>query len=106
VRLGDEVKRRLQDAATRSRIIDEVRGRGFFIGIELVADKATRQPLDAKDVGRIAARCEQRGVRIMACGRYGSAIRLMPPLIITKEHFNKAVDVFVDVVGEIEHEVL
>ena len=104
--VGDEVKQRLKEAAAESKIIDEVRGQGFFIGIELVADKETRQPLDTKHVRLIAGRCEQRGVRIMSCGRYGSTIRLMPPLIITRDHFRKAVDVLVDVVRDSESEIL
>ena len=104
--VGGEVKQRLKEAAAESKIIDEVRGRGFFIGIELVADKDTRQPLDTKHVGFIAGRCEQRGVRIMSCGRYGSTIRLMPPLIITRDHLRKAVDVLVDVIRDSESEIL
>ena len=104
--IGDEVKQRLKEAAAESKIIDEVRGRGFFIGIELVSDKDTRQPLDTKHVRLIAGRCEQRGVRVMSCGRYGSTIRLMPPLIITRDHLRKAVDVLVDVIRESENEIL
>lgn len=102
VAVGEEVVRHLKAAAARSPIIDEVRGSGFFIGIELVADKKTRKPLAPKQAGLIVQGCEKRGVRIMACGRYGSTIRLMPPLIITKEHFLRAVDVLLEVVRDSE----
>jgi 4-aminobutyrate aminotransferase len=85
--VGEEMKQELTAIAEKSAFLDGVRGRGFFIGVELVADKTTKAPLDLKRVGAILQRCEQSGVRIMSCGRYGSTLRLMPPLTITKEHF-------------------
>lgn len=100
--VGAELKAHLLEAARTSSIIDEVRGRGFFVGVELTSDKKTRQPLDAKIVGEILKKCEQRGVRVMSCGRYGSTIRLMPPLVITREHLRKSVDIFIGAVKEAE----
>jgi len=106
VALGDEVRRLFTEAARTSRVIDEVRGRGFFIGVELVRDKATRAPIEAKGMGLLAQRCERRGVRFMGCGRYGSTIRLMPPLVITREHLMRGVGILLDVIRDSEAEVL
>lgn len=100
---GAEIKAELAAIAADSAILDDVRGRGFFIGVELVADKATRKPLEPKRVGAILQRCEQLGVRIMACGRYGSTIRIMPPLTITKAHFREGLRRFAQAVSEVEH---
>jgi 4-aminobutyrate aminotransferase len=100
--VGQELKARLLEVARTSTIIDEVRGRGFFIGIELVSDKKTRRPLDPKVVGQILKTCEQRGVRVMACGRYGSTVRLMPPLVITREHLRIATEIFIGAVKQAE----
>jgi len=44
--VGEEIKDRLRQGAEETRIIGDVRGRGFMIGIELVKDKETREPLD------------------------------------------------------------
>ncbi|WP_457154063.1 aminotransferase class III-fold pyridoxal phosphate-dependent enzyme, partial [Mesorhizobium sp. P5_C1] len=96
------MKAELTAIAAKSRFMDDVRGRGFFIGIELVSDKATRTPLDAKRVGAILQRCEQLGVRVMACGRYGSTIRLMPPLVTTKAHLWEGIRIFAAAVAEVE----
>lgn len=101
--VGEEIKAELSKVAERSRTIDDVRGRGFFIGLELVSDKQERTPLDPKSVGAILQRCEQRGVRIMACGRYGSAIRLMPPLVITRRHLRDGLRIFTEAVDEFEN---
>ncbi len=103
--LGEELKLYLTAASKKSRMIDEIRGRGFFIGIELTSDKASRVPLNPKIVAKIINRCERAGVRIMACGRYGSTIRLMPPLVVTREHLWRACDIFIDAVNQSEAEL-
>jgi 4-aminobutyrate aminotransferase-like enzyme len=41
----------------------------------------------------------------MACGRYGSTIRLMPPLVITREHLRKGCDILIDAIKESEGEI-
>lgn len=103
--VGAEIKQHFLSASTKSPIIDEVRGRGLFIGIELVSDKKTRKPLNVQLVGQILKRCEQQGVRVMSCGRYGSTIRLMPPLVITREHLRKASDILIESIREKENEI-
>ena len=103
--IGEELKQQLIAASGSSPIIDEVRGRGLFVGIELVSDKKTRKPLNSRVVGQITKRCEQQGARIMACGRYGSTIRLMPPLVITREHLRKGCDILINAIKESEGEI-
>jgi 4-aminobutyrate aminotransferase-like enzyme len=70
--------------------------------LELVSDKKTRAPLDAKIMGQIAKTCEQRGVRVMACGRYGNVFRLMPPLVITRAHLDQGLDILIGAIKEAE----
>jgi 4-aminobutyrate aminotransferase len=103
--IGEEAKRYLIEASKKSPIIGEVRGLGLFIGIELVSDKITRKPLSPTVMARILKRCEQRGARVMGCGRYGSTIRLMPPLVITREHLHAGSDILLDAIKESESEV-
>jgi len=103
--VGDEIKQHFIEASKKSPIIDEVRGRGLFIGIELVSDKATRKPLSPKIMGQILKKCEQRGVRVMGCGRYGSTIRLMPPLVVTRDHLRRGSDILINAIKESEGEV-
>jgi 4-aminobutyrate aminotransferase-like enzyme len=49
--------------------------------------------------------CERGGVRIMACGRYGSAVRIKPPLIITTAHFRDGLRIFAEAVAAVESEM-
>lgn len=101
-KLGADLKQRLLDFQKNCRLVGEVRGRGLFIGVELVSDKDKRTPLEAKYMGQIAKTCEQRGVRVMACGRNGNTFRLMPPLVITEAHLHKGIDIFLEAIKEVE----
>jgi 4-aminobutyrate aminotransferase len=103
--VGEEMKGELSRLLAGSDIVDDIRGRGFFIGLELVTSKATRTPLPGAMVGKITRECERNGVRVMSCGRYGSAIRLMPPLTTTKTHFRDGLRIFAEAVISVENEL-
>lgn len=95
-KLGAEIITELLAGAKKTNIIGEVRGRGFFIGVELVADKATKEPLPFEKVGAILGELLNAGVTCVPCGRYHNVIRFMPPLVITKNYLNKATDILID----------
>jgi 4-aminobutyrate aminotransferase len=95
--LGEEIKARLVDAMSTVRCIGDVRGNGLMIGIELVADRATKQPLEPNVSGEIAMKLMNRGIQITPCGRYGNVFRIMPPLTLPREYATKALDVMLDV---------
>ena len=68
--------------------VGDIRGQGLLIGIELVADKATKEPLAGEKVGAIKDRCMELGTII---GRNGNTIPglsniliIAPPLILTE----------------------
>jgi len=96
--VGEEIKKKLSDFAKDSRIMGEVRGRGFMLAVEFVQDKATRKPVSGMAIGNLMWMMRDRGVLAFPCGRYGNVMRFMPPLVCTREHFNKAVDIFLDIV--------
>jgi len=100
--VGEEIKNKLITAAKDSKVIDEVRGKGFMIGVELVKDKETREPVGQDKMSSIVEKARERGIHILPCGRYGSVVRLMPPLTTTRAYFNKAVDIVLDVIKESE----
>ena len=61
--------------------VGEVRGRGLFLAIELVADKKTRAPLSKAITVRIYEECVKRGLLSMA---YAPRVRLQPALTIDR----------------------
>ncbi|MDQ7794045.1 MAG: aspartate aminotransferase family protein [bacterium] len=72
--------------------VGEVRGLGLMVGLELVADRATRQPFDPKRwVGwELQEACRREGVLLRSLG---DIISLSPPLVITEEQIDLVVAV-------------
>jgi 4-aminobutyrate aminotransferase len=68
-----------------------------MIGIEMVEDKESRTPLDKDTIGKIIGGMLNRGMIMVPCGRYGNVFRFMPPLVITRKHAFKAVEILLEV---------
>lgn len=98
--VGAETLQRLQAAAEELEIIGQVRGRGLMIGLELVANRETGEPLSAEETGAIVDAMLRRGVIMVPCGRNGNVLRLMPSLTIPRSYFNAAIDIMLDVFRE------
>jgi len=88
---GRELMRALEPIAGH-RIVGDLRGRGLLVGIELVKDRATREPFprDAQVAERVRQAALERGVTcypIQGCadGERGDHILLAPPFIIASE---------------------
>ncbi len=87
--LGDRLMARMADWPARFRRVGQVRGLGLMIGFELVRDGLTKEPApEIRD--RIVALAFERGLLVLGAG--GSAIRLCPPLVITWEQADCALD--------------
>jgi len=78
-----------------------VRGRGLMIGIELVKDKATREPVAALR-NRVEVLAFERGLMILGCGE--TSIRLCPPLIVNEHEAMIALDLLEDALSQAEQE--
>jgi 4-aminobutyrate aminotransferase len=94
--LGEEIKNRIKAEAEEIRIIGDVRGRGLMIGIEMVEDKETRAALGREEVFKIVMGMLNRGLIMVPCGRYGNVFRFMPPLVLTREHAVRAVEILLE----------
>jgi len=91
-------------------MIGDVRGLGYMIGIELVKDgkepypegvnKDGKEPYPegVKEVRRIAL---DKGLIVISCGTFGNVLRLIPPLVITEEEMNKALDILEEAIKEV-----
>jgi len=99
--LGQEISRLLLEGAKDTRVIGDVRGKGLMIGIELVEDKESREPLNGDAIGQIIMGMLNRGIIMVPCGRYANVFRFMPSLVITRELAVKGVDIFLDEVKKI-----
>jgi hypothetical protein len=70
--------------------IGDVRGRGLMLGIELVKDKKTKEPISKAVANRIFQECLKRGLLSMT---YSNPIRIIPPLNLTPKVANEAADI-------------
>jgi 4-aminobutyrate aminotransferase/(S)-3-amino-2-methylpropionate transaminase len=81
-RVGRLMLARLEALQEKYRCVGAVRGRGLMLGLELVKDRRTKEPL-GKDVTRgLYHECLRRGLVAMT---YSHAIRINPPLVIREE---------------------
>jgi 2,2-dialkylglycine decarboxylase (pyruvate) len=95
---GDYFIAQLQRLQTRHRLIEDVRGRGLMIGMELAPLGAGR----AADLAmHFALLCEAKGVHITFT-YLEPVIRFIPPLIIGKEEIDLAIRVIDEALGELE----
>ncbi|MGD0550872.1 MAG: aspartate aminotransferase family protein [Candidatus Bathyarchaeia archaeon] len=103
-REGAHMMRRLKDLQQETKTIGEVRGKGLMVAAEFVEDRRTKKP--AVDlVKKIQFRCFERGVLVWKAGHWPNVVRFLPPLVITRDHIDKGLDVFSDVVKEAEREL-
>jgi 4-aminobutyrate aminotransferase/(S)-3-amino-2-methylpropionate transaminase len=97
--IGTTIMGRFQDFATRYDAVGDVRGRGAMCAIELVADRATKEPLGADLVNAIARDCLGQGVLVLTAGTYGNVIRLLPPITIDESLLADGLDVLDAAIG-------
>jgi len=97
--LGDRLAMRLHERFEAHPAVGDIRGRGLFMAIELVADRATKQPFDPQ--GRLHARVKAaamaRGLMVYPMGgtidgRAGDHVLLAPPFVSTPDQIDAIVD--------------
>ena len=92
------IKTAVTDMARRYDFIGDVRGRGVLLGIELVEDRATREP--ANEMCREAVQqCESKGLLVQARGSHArtNVIRLVPPMVCTDAEIDQGLSILEDV---------
>jgi 4-aminobutyrate aminotransferase-like enzyme len=83
--VGDYVVSGLNKLGAKHEAIGEVRGRGMFFGVELVRDRATKEP-DGAEAKRIINAMRNRGILISRIGPHDNVLKIRPPMVFTKEH--------------------
>jgi 4-aminobutyrate aminotransferase len=81
--LGRALADGLRALAARQPMIGEVRGRGLAIGIELVSNQATREPVPVATTAKVIYRAWQLGAVLFYVGMRGNVLELTPPLTLT-----------------------
>ena len=97
---GERLGALLQGVLGEEPAVGEIRGRGLLVGVELVADRATRRPYPraARVTESVVAAARERGVLVYAAtghanGVDGDLILLGPPFVITDAELVRVADV-------------
>jgi 4-aminobutyrate aminotransferase and related aminotransferases len=89
--VGEYLKEGLKKLQDKYECVGDVRGLGLMLGVEFVESKQTNKPApELRD--RIETDCFERGLIVLGCGT--SVIRWSPPLILTKENADVALEIF------------
>lgn len=105
---GDQLKSGLQARFGQHPHVGEIRGRGLFVGLELVEDRQTKRPFAPEK--KLAARIKSVAmVRGLACypmsgtvdGSEGDHILLAPPFIVTPEQIDSIIDILDETLTEV-----
>uniref|UniRef100_A0AAX7VSN3 Alanine--glyoxylate aminotransferase 2, mitochondrial n=1 Tax=Astatotilapia calliptera TaxID=8154 RepID=A0AAX7VSN3_ASTCA len=94
LRVGTYLMTELAKLRDKYEIIGDVRGKGLQIGVEMVRDKASRDPLPPEAMAEIFEDVKDMGVLIGKGAIYGQTFRIKPPMCITKEDVDFFMAVF------------
>ena len=95
VAMGDYMLDQLRALKDKHSVIGDVRGKGLFLGAELVTDRETRDPMDEKRVQAVVGHCMKQAVIIGATNRSlpgrNNTLCFSPALIATKDNIDHIV---------------
>lgn len=101
--MGEYLTARLLDIQDKHPLMGDVRCPGLFTAVELVKDRDTKEPAPA-ETERVYDLGLERGV-MFGTSRYaglGNVVKIKPPLTVTRDELDRVVDVFDEVLTEIE----
>src|SRR3954471_6840139 len=81
--MGNHIMAGLERLKAKHNIIGDVRGKGLMLGIELVKDRATKEPAKS-ECAQVLETCKDLGLLLGKGGLNGSVIRFAPPMCVTQ----------------------
>jgi len=96
--VGEHILARTYDWPQQLPLVGDVRGRGLMIGIEFVVDKHTKAPA-GEQRDHIVELAFEKGILFLGCGT--NSLRLCPPLIVTKQQADVALDILEDCIRKV-----
>jgi 4-aminobutyrate aminotransferase len=92
-RRGQELTQGLFRLMAEDERIGDVRGPGLMVGVEMVRDRATRDP-DGDLATALVARCAELGLLVLSCGLAHQVVRWIAPIDVTPAEVSEAVEIF------------
>ena len=99
-RLGERALARMRGWMDRYSQIGDVRGVGAMVAMELVADRATREPA-ATMTNEVLRYCHTHGLVLLKAGLYDNVIRLLFPLTVGEQELDRGLDILEEALGSV-----
>jgi 4-aminobutyrate aminotransferase/(S)-3-amino-2-methylpropionate transaminase len=99
-RLGQIIRKRLNEMYEKYELIGDVRGLGVMQAIELVKDRKTKEPATDETL-KIINKAREKGLLLLRAGLYLNVVRLHPPLTIEEELLSKGLDILEESLKEV-----
>ena len=93
--VGQAVIKRFVKLQEKYSLVGDVRGLGGMVAMELVKDRATKEP-DSQAASDILATAHKRGLVLIKAGMYDNVLRVLVPLCVTDEQLQQGLDIFED----------
>lgn len=101
VEMGSVAMKRLDEMKEDYEIVGDVRGKGLFIGVEIVKSKKTKER-GVDESQAVARACFKDGLILISAGR--NTLRVIPPLNVTREELEEGLDVMEGAISQVNSE--
>jgi 4-aminobutyrate aminotransferase/(S)-3-amino-2-methylpropionate transaminase len=98
--IGKRVMGKFKEFYEHYPIVGDVRGLGAMVGMELVADRRTKEP-GATVTKDLVARCRENGLLMVSAGTYSNIIRPLMPLVITDDQLERGLAIIEDALSKL-----
>ncbi len=102
-KIGTQIRDGFDQLEKKYPLVGNVRGMGCMQGIEFVKDRETKEPA-IEETTELFEATRKRGL-LIGSGGTGNAIRFTPPLIVTKEEIEKALQILDEAIAEVQETV-
>lgn len=89
--VGAALKTRLQALQQKYGVIGDVRGQGLMLALELVKDRATKEP-DSETTARVFEETRRQGLVVSKSGPHRSVLRMVPPLCLSMDDVDEVAE--------------
>ena len=96
---GTQLMSALRAMQKQYPVISDVRGLGLMVATEF-RNPQTGEP-DPETTAKVSAAAKEHKMLMLVCGSYKNVLRWIPPLVVTEEQIDNALDIFAKAMREV-----
>jgi 4-aminobutyrate aminotransferase len=102
-RIGEQLSSGLRGLSARHPMIGDVRGRGLAVGVDLVSDRASREPVPVTTTAKVIYRAYQLGAVFFYVGPRGNVLEFTPPLTLSEAEVEEGVAIIDEAMTDVSN---